>query len=148
MSKERAKIDYRDKAEKLSFGNISRSYRTLFPNGREFNPADCLSSRGIQRGILAYTHHPGHASSPRRRGSIFDVGQEAEHALVIPAQPGIHLTEVVIVDCRLTERHPREGGDPSPELQGSSVQGMDSRLRGNDVLELRVSELRAVCVAD
>jgi hypothetical protein len=38
MSKERAKIDYRDKEEKLSFGNISRSKGTLFPNSREFNP--------------------------------------------------------------------------------------------------------------
>jgi hypothetical protein len=37
-SKERAKIDYRDMGEKTSFGNISRSYGTIFPNSREFNP--------------------------------------------------------------------------------------------------------------
>jgi len=52
------------------------------------------------------------ASSPRRRGSI-------------RRHPGDYASWWV--------RHPRAGGDPFPDFQGSSVQGVDSRLRGNDV---------------
>ncbi|KEQ55194.1 UDP-N-acetylmuramoyl-L-alanine--D-glutamate ligase [Sphingobium chlorophenolicum] len=79
-----------------------------------------------------YNGFEGYVASKAR---LFEM-QSVDHVAVIATEdePSRSIFENL--------RHSREGGNPSPDLtSGSKVGEMDSRLRGNDVVEVKSSDI-------